>query len=336
MNKPASVPLAVSVIVPAYNTEAYIAEALDSVFAQTFPDFEVIVINDGSPDTETLKRVLAPFHGRIVYLQQENGGCGSARNLGIRHARGEFIAFLDSDDCWLPEYLAAQVKMFEDTPSLDMVYCDAFLCGDSTLAGKSLMEQYPPIGPTTFENVLSGEMSILTCCTVVRRQVLLEVGLFDENLVRAGDYDLWFRVSHHGARIGFHRKVLARRRYRAGSLSSQEHVWRESLLEILKSWENKPDLRPTEKALVRREILQLKAELELRQGKLCLLSGDFAGAYASLGKANSFFRRRKLHLALLGLRFAPRATALAATAWVQFLHHIKSLTVSKRNPARVS
>ncbi len=311
--------LAVSVIVPAYDTEEYIAETLESIFAQSFQNFEVIVINDGSPNTDGLRQVLAPYRDRIIYLEQENRGCCPARNLGIRHARGEFIAFLDSDDCWLPDYLATQMKVFEETPSLDMVYCDAFLCGDSSMAGKSLMEQYPPIGPATFENVLSGEMSILTCCTVVRRHVLLNVGLFDENLVRAGDYDLWFRLSHQGARIAFHRKVLARRRYRAGSLSSQEHVWRKGLLESMKSWEKKPDLRPTARALVQKEIVQLEAELELRQGKLCLLSGDFVRASASLKKANAYLHRNKLRLTLFGLWAAPHSTVLLARLWERWL-----------------
>src|SRR5215467_1463918 len=105
----------VSVIIPAYNTARYIGEALDSVFGQTYRDFEVIVINDGSPDTEALEAVLRPYLDRIVYLKQENRGPAAARNLGIHQARGEYIAFLDSDDCWVEEYLARQMSMFDAT-----------------------------------------------------------------------------------------------------------------------------------------------------------------------------------------------------------------------------
>src|SRR5712671_2294711 len=86
---------AVSVIIPAYNSAAYIAETLESVFAQTLADFEVIVINDGSPDTDQLEKVLEHYRERIVYLKQENRGPSAARNIGIRSSRGEFLAFLD-------------------------------------------------------------------------------------------------------------------------------------------------------------------------------------------------------------------------------------------------
>jgi glycosyltransferase involved in cell wall biosynthesis len=99
----------VSVIIPAYDVAEFIGEALDSVFAQTFTDYEVIVINDGSPDTAKLERALAPYLSRIVYLKQENRGVSAARNTGINAARGSLIAFLDGDDVWLPNYLEVQV-----------------------------------------------------------------------------------------------------------------------------------------------------------------------------------------------------------------------------------
>jgi len=95
----------VSIIIPAYNVAPYIGETLDSVFAQTFADYEVIVINDGSPDTEDLERALARFIDRINYLKQENRGASVARNTGLHAARGQFIAFLDADDVWLPNSL---------------------------------------------------------------------------------------------------------------------------------------------------------------------------------------------------------------------------------------
>src|SRR4051812_21258868 len=97
---------AVSIIMPAYRAAAYIAAALDSVFAQTFKSYEVIVVNDGSPDTEELERVLEPYRDRIVYIKQENKGVSAARNAAIRVSRAPFIAQLDPDDLWEPEYLA--------------------------------------------------------------------------------------------------------------------------------------------------------------------------------------------------------------------------------------
>ena len=88
----------VSLIIPAYNVAAFISETLASVFAQTFTDFEVIVVNDGSPDTEELERELARFIARVNYVKQENRGASAARNAGLRTPRGEFVAFLDADD----------------------------------------------------------------------------------------------------------------------------------------------------------------------------------------------------------------------------------------------
>src|SRR5688572_7039612 len=114
---------AVSVIVPAYNSSAYIAETLDSVFAQTFDSFEVIVINDGSPDTERLERELKPYSGKLRYIKQENRGAAAARNAGVRAARGELVAFLDADDTYLPNFLEKQVELLESN-NADLVYSD--------------------------------------------------------------------------------------------------------------------------------------------------------------------------------------------------------------------
>src|ERR1017187_9565262 len=117
----------VSVIIPSYKTADLIAACLDSVFAQTYSDFEAIVVNDGSPDTVELEKVLQPYLGRIVYIKQENKRAAGARNNAIRQARGEFVAFLDSDDTWFPNHLAAQMQLVADDPSLDLVYANALL-----------------------------------------------------------------------------------------------------------------------------------------------------------------------------------------------------------------
>src|SRR5215467_6832857 len=92
-----TVPL-VSVIIPAYKAAAFIDETLQSVFCQTYQNFEVVLINDGSPDTAEFERAIAPYRDRISYIRQENSGVSAARNAGIRRARGEYLAFLDSDD----------------------------------------------------------------------------------------------------------------------------------------------------------------------------------------------------------------------------------------------
>src|SRR3990170_2838516 len=112
----------VSVIIPTYNREKYIVETLQSVFAQTFTDYEVIVIDDGS--TDNTADVLRPYLDRIVYIRKPNGGQGSARNVGIKVAKGEYIAFLDSDDLWMPEKLELQVKYLDNNKDAGLVFTD--------------------------------------------------------------------------------------------------------------------------------------------------------------------------------------------------------------------
>ncbi|HVQ37505.1 MAG TPA: glycosyltransferase family 2 protein, partial [Pyrinomonadaceae bacterium] len=119
-----SSPPKVSIVMPAYNVSTYIGETLDSVFAQTWTDYEVIVVNDGSPDTVELERALGPYRPRIRYIKQNNLGAGAARNEGLRAAQGEFIAFLDADDLWFPNYLEEQLRFIREN-DYDLVCADA-------------------------------------------------------------------------------------------------------------------------------------------------------------------------------------------------------------------
>src|SRR5437870_2295504 len=129
----------ISIIIPAYNATSYIGETLESAFAQTFIEYEVIVVNDGSPDTEAFERVLDPYGDRIRYLKQENRGASAARNTGLRAARGEFIAFLDADDLWLPNYLNEQMAFIREH-DVDLICADAIVFGDSSVDDKTYME----------------------------------------------------------------------------------------------------------------------------------------------------------------------------------------------------
>src|SRR5687768_12105973 len=116
-----------SVIVPAFNAAADIPAALASVFAQSFNGFEVIVVNDGSGDD--LESALRPFRDCIVYLEQPNRGAAAARNVGIRAAQGRYVAFLDADDVWHPNFLERQIGYLESHPECDLVYSDALISG---------------------------------------------------------------------------------------------------------------------------------------------------------------------------------------------------------------
>ncbi len=144
----------ISVIMPAYNTARLIAASLDSVLQQSFQDFEVLVVNDGSPDAAALEEVLAPYLERIVYIKQENKRAAGARNTAIRQARGEFLAFLDSDDTWLPDHLGSQMKLFTEDPTLGLVYSNCFAFADPTQTDE-FMDRCPSHGPATFDALIA-------------------------------------------------------------------------------------------------------------------------------------------------------------------------------------
>lgn len=298
-------PPLVSVIVPAYNVSDFIGEALASAFAQTFTDYEVIVVNDGSPDTEVLERVLEPYRGRIRYIKQENRGLSGARNAALRAARGRFIALLDADDAWLPDYLEAQTAAMLADPGLDVLYPDAEVFGDAPEAGRRFMEMCPSEGDVTFESLVRQECHVMIC-VMARREAVLRAGLFDESLRSSEDFDLWLRIVKAGGRIGYHRRVLARYRRRRGSLSS-DPVWmcRHALM-VLEKAGRTLDLTPGEREALAGAVTRFRALQRFHEGKRAFFEGDAKGAITGLSEANAFIRSRKISVMLLLLRLAPR------------------------------
>ena len=118
--------------------------------------------------------------------------------MAIRRAQGELLAFLDSDDTWLPDYLFEQTKLLKAFSSLDLIYCDAFLVGDPASAGKTFMQVCSSSGPVTLESFLTEKTQVPTAGTVARRQRVIAAGLFDERFRCAEDHDLWLRIAYHG------------------------------------------------------------------------------------------------------------------------------------------
>jgi glycosyltransferase involved in cell wall biosynthesis len=180
----------VSVIIPTYNRGWIIKEAIDSVLAQDYRDFELIVVDDGS--TDNTPEVLDAYRGTIKVFRQENKGVSAARNRGIAEASGRFIAFLDSDDLWLPQKLSRQVEFFNTTP-------DALICQTEEVWIRSGVR----VNPKKRHQKPSGmifEPSLALClvspsAVMIRRSLLEIVGNFDETLPACEDYDLWLRIS---------------------------------------------------------------------------------------------------------------------------------------------
>jgi glycosyltransferase involved in cell wall biosynthesis len=295
----------VSVIIPAYDVAEYIGEALDSVLAQTFTDYEIIVVNDGSPDTDVLERALVPYMSRIVYLKQPNSGVSAARNAGIKAARGPLIAFLDGDDVWLPNYLIVQVKRIQADPTIDVLYPNVMMFGGASEQGEEFMTLCPSNGEVTFERLLLQECNVSNC-SIARRDTIVRAGLFDESLRSVEDFDLWLRVIKAGGRIAYHRDVLARYRRRSGSLTADPIWLSEHILEVLRKVRARDDLTLSEKQTVDMQYEHFHALLRLHEGKRAFFSGDTAAAIDGLTEANRFFRNRKTAITLMMLRVAPR------------------------------
>jgi len=294
----------VSVIIPAYNAAAYIGETLDSVYAQTFTDFETIVVNDGSPDTEELERALKRFPPSLRYLKQENSGAAAARNTGIRAANGEFVAFLDADDTWLSSFLEKQVNVLRRDRA-DVVWADARLHGDSPLAGRTFMEVQPSFSEVTPENLLSVKVTVLTSTVVARRQPILDVGLFDVTLRRGQDFELWLRLARRGCRFVYQEEVLAHRRLVENSLSGSVMSQLQRTLTVLDAIKARGDLTASEEAALQVNLRRTQRELAVEMGKEKLRERDFAGALESFREASKFRQSWKLVLVCLGLRTAP-------------------------------
>jgi glycosyltransferase involved in cell wall biosynthesis len=317
-NRAVGTPL-VSVIIPAYNTAAFIAEALESVFRQTLSDFEVIVINDGSSDTKEFERELSPYLDRIVYIKQENRGASAARNVGIYRAGGEYIAFLDSDDIWFPQYLKSQMRLFQQNPPPDFVYTDGLVFGGTLFTGKRMMELYPSNGAVTFESLIIEKCTVSTPGVIARKQVLIDAGLFDENISHAEDFDLWLRVAHRGARMMYQRQVLWKCRSRSGSLSSRADEMLAGEAAVLIKLDEALPLDPRTRLLMRRRVARAKAQFELECGKRRLLERRFEEAQRSFTSANTYLRSNKLRFVLVGIKCAPSFTRWAAGVWNQVL-----------------
>jgi glycosyltransferase involved in cell wall biosynthesis len=189
MTKKEKSPL-VSVIIPTYNRGWSLQEAIDSVLAQDFSDFELIIVDDGSTDN-TLD-IIRSYPDEIIFLRQANKGVSAARNLGITSSNGRLIAFLDSDDLWLPEKLSIQADFFHSHP-------DAFICQSEEIWIRNGVR----INPQKRHKKPSGmifEPSLDLClvspsAVMVRRGLFENVGTFDERLPACEDYDLWLRVS---------------------------------------------------------------------------------------------------------------------------------------------
>lgn len=180
----------VSVIIPTYNRAEFLRHAIESVLAQTYQDFELLALDDGS--TDQTAALAAEYGDRLTYLFQDNRGVSSARNHGIRQAAGELIALLDSDDRWLPDKLTRQVAVMTQQPELQLCHTEEIWIrrGVRVNPKKKHRKHTGYIFPYCLPLCVISPSSVL-----IRRALFEQVGLFDETLPACEDYDLWLRIT---------------------------------------------------------------------------------------------------------------------------------------------
>ena len=226
-----------SVIIPTYNSARFLPEAIESVLGQTYKDYEIIVVDDGS--TDNTDEIVAPYLDRITFLKVKNGGPSKARNRAIRESSGEYVAFLDADDVWYPEKLERQMKVFSENQRLGLVYSDA-----------SFDKIYNPKKNRTWFNAtrcvktgwvfseLLDNCFIILSSVMVKRDCLEKVGLFDENLKWWEGYDLWIRIAFNN-QIGLVNTPLHFRRIHESNLFYSSPIDEvASIITVLKKWDD--------------------------------------------------------------------------------------------------
>ncbi len=179
----------ISVIIPVYNRAELVKKAVESVLAQTYPCHEIIVVDDGSTDEIKIELTSQPC---IKILRQENKGVSAARNLGIKNASGDWLAFLDSDDYWLPNKLEEQIKFHRQNPDILISQTDEIWIRNGTRINPN--KDNIKVGGDIFEQSLERCM-ISPSAVMLRKDILDLVGMFDERLPACEDYDLWLRIT---------------------------------------------------------------------------------------------------------------------------------------------
>lgn len=261
----------VSVIIPTYNRAAWVAEAVASVLAQTWRDFELLVVDDGSTDA-TLEAV-APWRERLIYLRtRENQGVAAARNLGARAAQGRWLAFLDSDDLWRPRKLERQMAYLKAHPEIRICQTDELWVrrGRRVNPPQSHLKQGGRIFLPSLQRCLVSPSAVMLC-----RRLFWEAGGFDESLPACEDYDLWLRLAWRHDIGLLPEPLVVKRGGHADQLSRQWGLDRHRIRALLKLLQE-PELPGPYREAVRRTLAEkcrIYAQGCAKRGKLAEAAG---------------------------------------------------------------
>ena len=268
-------PPRVTVVISTYNAAGTLAETLASVAAQTYRDFELVVVDDGSTDeTPSLLARHEAMWPWLRWTRQANAGASAARMRAVGMARGEFIAFLDSDDLWLPDKLALQMAAFDRNQSTALVFTDERDFSEAVDAALSRFQQKPPARGRVLDSLFYGNY-ILNSTVMVRKDALLDAGGLNPSQRVHEGIDLWLRIAEQHD-FDYVDKVLVRYRVRADSISHADLLaCQRRDLEIMDYWmARRPDLFAAGSPRIR----QRRAGIFERMGRTLLSRGDYRGS----------------------------------------------------------
>ena len=262
----------ISIIIPTYNYAQYICEAIESVLNQTYKDFKIIVIDDGS--TDNTKEVIKPYLNKMKYIYQQNSGPSAARNRGIQEAKGEYIAFLDADDIWLPQKLELQIKFMEKEKEVGLIFSDMILFNEKGIIKNSFLKEklffnklsIKPLSSTEkviYDNVFNAllqENFIPTNTVIVKKECFNKVGFFDKTLFSVEDRDMWLRIGLFYD-IGFINFPLVLTRFHETNISANQELALKSRLKVMKKFLNYSNLPIKSKKIIKQTINKIYFDL---------------------------------------------------------------------------
>jgi glycosyltransferase involved in cell wall biosynthesis len=283
----------VSVIIPLYNGKKFIKETLRSVFNQTYKDFEVVIVNDGSTDNPESE--IKPYLSKIKYVIQPNSGCpAGAKNRGIAESSGEYLAFLDQDDLWLKDKLAEQAKILDNYPEIGLVTTNAIVFQDKTKKRVGILWKKAKkiLSPKEAKSKLLKENFLLTSSAVmIRRKVLNTDKYFDDRLKLVDDYELWYRIAKKWSLALISKPLIYYRLY-SQNLTKNKYKWLSDLIFFF-------NLIAQEKTLTKKErqfVLRKKAMFNFHLANSCMATNNFSEAekvYQRLLKEGRYINKIK-------------------------------------------
>ena len=309
----------VSVIIPSYKTTQYIGAAIDSVLNQTFQSFEIVVVSDGCPDSAALEEVLRPYGPRVKYIWQPNRGTGVARNTAIRASVGKYIVQLDADDMLDPTCLESQVRMMQEHPEYDAVYCNSFNFAESPEAAARwlgldqtyYLDVFPSTGPVSFTSILESRTSPRVLGSIIKRDTLIRIGMHDEVERFAEDLDLWLRMlkADPPGQIGYNRESLGRYRLRHDNYTL-DAGYSERLLAVLDKAGRVLDLTPEEREVLKRRRASNQFDVDVIRGKIAIRDRRWKDALVCYEGCYQYSKKKKYLAAAFVLRNCPWALPL--------------------------